>query len=140
MTDSDKKLTDEQREEIQRHLDQPLMKFDTREGLYDDAAEGKRLVRILLSSEQAWKEEAADTDRALLETLDRVHDLEGDINKVKFQLKQAIEVLRCLDAYMDFSIRIPNGESIVSFKDATGINEVFERAHDILSSLKEVSP
>jgi chromosome segregation ATPase len=93
------KLTDEQRKLVQTSID--FLKRDVW-NKYTDAEDIKTLVignvnyiesyiQKLISSEQAWKEEAADTDRALLETLDRVHDLEGDINKVKFQLNEALQ-------------------------------------------------
>lgn len=91
-----KPISPEQREEIQDFLDQPMMKFDTREGLYNDVAQSKRIIYLLLSSEQAWRKEALrqyptpDAYEAVCKALDK-HCKRAD--KAQEQLNQAMRVL-----------------------------------------------
>lgn len=63
---------------------------------YHDAnfiANAPSWIRQLLADRQAWKEEAAENEKALLETLDRIHDMESEMNEIQGQLNKAVEVL-----------------------------------------------
>lgn len=98
----------EQREEIQKYLDMP-----TEHGFMIHAKPAKELVKTLLSSEQAWREEAIKARKGVLtgEYMVLSDGVEVEIYKdplivisqLREQLNQAVEVLKiCALPYDDF--------------------------------------
>lgn len=47
------KLSDEQRKDIAKFMNEPHMKFGVREDLYDQVGEAKRLINLFLANEKA---------------------------------------------------------------------------------------
>lgn len=83
------KLTDEQRETINKYLNRMRLRFGTREDLYDDVGEGKRLIR-----EQEWKAEASRAKDATEATFQNREKWRFAYENLTLQLNQAIEVLK----------------------------------------------
>lgn len=105
-----KPISHEQREEIQKYLDMP-----TEHGFMIHAKPAKELVKTLLSSEQAWREEAQlqyklfndeievsrkwrEENKLFGKLLER-YQIDGveravEISELKGQLNQAVEVLK----------------------------------------------
>lgn len=87
-------ISPEQREEINKFMDETMYTFATLEERYDQIGDARRLINLLLSSEQAWRERAERAQNEWGVTIEDGETLKLAIESKEKQLNQAMEVLK----------------------------------------------
>lgn len=119
------KLTDEQTDLLERDIKFFMLRtmFNLMGEDYDKIKNARSIIKRLQADRQAWKEEAAENEKALLVTLDRIHDMESEMNEIHGRLNQAVEVLEWIrDAGTDYQSINKAASFLSSLSQETEVN------------------